>query len=126
MQFPREVDRIIRQAIGERRLIRFWLDGHERIAEPHDYGIRSDAVHLLVFQVGGTSKSGGLPDWRWVRLARASGFELLDRRFDGQRPPPGDRHAAWERLFLRVEPPDPPPSEPDRAQRRPRLSSPAK
>ena len=57
VQFPREVDRILRQAITERRLIRFWLDGHERIAEPHDYGIKSDAVHVLVYQVGGSTSS---------------------------------------------------------------------
>jgi hypothetical protein len=103
VQFPREVDRIIRQAIAERRLIRFWLDGRERVAEPHDYGIRQGAVHLLVYQVGGSSKSGSLPDWRWVKLARATGFELLDQRFAGGRDMPTGRHAAWDRLFLRVE-----------------------
>lgn len=106
VQFPREVDQIVRRAITERRLIRFWLDGHERIAEPHDYGIRKDAVHVLVYQVGGSSKSGDLPDWRWVRLARATGFELLDRRFAGGREREVGRHADWDRLFLRVESPD--------------------
>ena len=106
MQFPREVDQILRRAIAARRLIRFWLDGHERIAEPHDYGIRGDAVHILVFQVGGTSRSGSLPDWRWVRLSRATGFELLDQRFTGGRDVPTGHHAAWDRLFLRVEPAD--------------------
>jgi hypothetical protein len=102
-QFPREVDRILRRAIAERRLIRFWLDGHERIAEPHDYGIKNDSVHVLVYQVAGSSKSGRLPDWRWVRLARASAFELLDQRFAGGRDVPSGRHAEWDRLFLRVE-----------------------
>ncbi len=105
VQFPREVDQILRRAITERRLIRFLLDGHERIAEPHDYGIRKDAVHVLVYQVGGTSKSGELPDWRWVRLSRATGFELLERRFPGGRDREVGRHAEWDRLFLRVEPP---------------------
>jgi hypothetical protein len=104
MQFPRDVDRILRVAIAERRLIRFSLDGHERIAEPHDYGIKNGAVHVLVYQVGGTSRSGGLPDWRWVRLARATGFELLDQHFAGGRDPENGRHAQWEQLFLRVEP----------------------
>jgi len=106
MQFPREVDGILRRAIAERRLIRFWLAGHERIAEPHDYGIKNGAVHILVFQVGGTSGSGSLPDWRWVRLAHATGFELLDQRFAGGREIPSGRHAAWEQLFLRVDPAD--------------------
>jgi hypothetical protein len=104
VQFPREVDQILRRAITEHRLIRFWLDGHERVAEPHDYGIRKDAVHVLVYQVAGTSKSGPLPDWRWVRLSRATGFELLDRRFPGGREREVGRHAEWDRLFLRVAP----------------------
>lgn len=106
VQYPREVDRILRQAIAERRLIRFWLDGHERIAEPHDYGIRKDSVHLLVYQVAGTSKSGDLPNWRWVRLARATSFQLLDRRFPGGREREVGRHSDWDRIFLRVDPPE--------------------
>lgn len=111
LQHPRVVDRIIRQAMGEQRLLRFWLDERERIAEPHDYGIRRDTVHLLVYQVAGDSKSGGLPDWRWVRLARATGFELLDRKF-GRRPRPADdRHTGWDRIFLQVEPAIDPPAE---------------
>lgn len=103
-QYPRDVDRILRQAIRERRLIRFWLDGHERIAEPHDYGLRRDAVHILVYQVRGGSKSGGIPDWRLVRLARATDFELLDERFEGGREVPSGDRTAWERVYLRVEP----------------------
>lgn len=103
-QFPRDVDRILRQAIREKRLIRFQLDGLERVAEPHDYGVKKGLVHVLVYQVAGRSKSGPLPDWRWVRLARASDFELLDERFAGGREIPSGRHAEWDQLFLRVEP----------------------
>jgi hypothetical protein len=103
-QTPHEVDAIIRRAIGEKRLIRFWLGGHERIAEPHDYGIKSGVVQILVYQVGGSSNSGDLPDWRWVRLAKATQFQLLGDHFAGGRSIPTRRHSAWERLFLRVAP----------------------
>ncbi len=105
-QVSRDVDSFLRQAILERRLIRFWLDGLERIAEPHDYGERNGAVQLLVYQVRGSSKSGRLPNWRLVRVARASAFELLEERFAGGRSTPSGEHAAWDELFLRVEPAD--------------------
>jgi len=69
-----DTDRLIRTAIAELRLIRFQLAGLLRIAEPHDYGIMNGTLRLFVFQVGGKSRSGRLPDWRLVTVADASGF----------------------------------------------------
>ena len=62
MQSKSDVDRLIRQAIHEKLLIRFVMNGGERIAEPHDYGIRKGAPRLLVWQIAGASRSGKLPD----------------------------------------------------------------
>jgi hypothetical protein len=94
---------IIRSGIVEKRLIRFRLHGKVRIAEPHDYGIRNGVEQLLVYQVAGETTSGNLPNWRWVVLAQASDFELLDRRFSGGRPGESKKRSSWERLFLRVD-----------------------
>src|SRR5882672_4687454 len=79
-------DATVRAAITQKRLIEFVLHGHVRIAEPHDYGIRSGVPQLLVYQIAGKSASGKLPDWRWVVLAEASGLKLLDQTFPGGRP----------------------------------------
>jgi hypothetical protein len=98
-----EDDALIRSAIGQRRLITFFLHGRSRVAEPHDYGIRDGVPQLLVYQVGGESRSGNLPNWRWVVLSHASGFALLDETFPGGRMAPTGKHSPWQRLFLRVE-----------------------
>ncbi|HEY6478268.1 MAG TPA: hypothetical protein VI456_16935, partial [Polyangia bacterium] len=79
------VDEGLRQAIGEKRLIAFDLDGCERIAEPHDYGIVDGDKRLFFYQVGGVSRSGRPLGWRWAVVARISGLRLLDERFAGPR-----------------------------------------
>lgn len=97
-----QTDRLIRTAIAQRRLIQFQLGGLLRIAEPHDYGIMNGTPRLFVFQVGGESRSGPIPDWRLVTLADASGFELLERTFSGSRPTPSGKHQRWDRLLASV------------------------
>jgi len=100
------IDRVIRQAITERRLLQVTLNGLVRIVEPHDYGIKKGARQLLAYQIGGESSSGGLPDWRWLHIAKMSDIALLDGTFPGGRDIPTGLHQGWDELFLRVsEPP---------------------
>ncbi len=101
MEASPTVDELIRAAITDRRLIRFWYDGKERIAEPHDYGIQNGKPRLLVYQVAGQSNSGRLPAWRLFDLAGMTRLEILDRAFPGGRPASGRRH-KWDQLFIRV------------------------
>jgi hypothetical protein len=96
------LDRTIRKAIQEKRLIEFCLHDLVRVGEPHDYGLRNGSVQLLVYQVGGKSHSGGLPNWRWVKVAEMSELKLLSATFEGNRPPPSGRHIQWDELYLRV------------------------
>ena len=96
-------DERIRYAIAQRRLLKFTLFGRDRIAEPHDYGIRNGAPQLLVYQVSGESRSGKLPAWRWVVLGHASNFEVLEQTFPGSRNAEVRHHMLWDRLFARVE-----------------------
>jgi len=100
-----ETDRLIRTAIAHTRLIRFRLDGLLRIAEPHDYGMMNGTVRLFVYQVGGRSRSGRLPDWRLVSLSEASAFELLERTFSGPHATRSGKHQRWDRLFASVSRP---------------------
>jgi hypothetical protein len=99
---PQLIDSLLWTAITQRRQIRFWYDGKERIAEPHDYGIQNGRPRLLVYQIGGQSNSGRLPAWRLVDLASMSRLEILDRTFPGGRPASGRRH-TWDQLFIRVD-----------------------
>jgi len=96
------IDRIIRQAIAERRLLQVTLNGCVRVVEPHDYGIKKGVRQLLAYQIGGESSSGGLPDWRWLHIAKISDASLLDGTFPGGRDTPANLHQGWDVLFLRV------------------------
>jgi hypothetical protein len=105
MQSRSDSDRLIRQAIREKRLIRFvMMNGGARVAEPHDYGIRKGEPTVLVWQLSGASRSGKLPDWRWIQLAKASDFAVLDETFAGGRGTAHSRHSDWDTLWARVEP----------------------
>ena len=99
------IDRVIRQAIAERRLLKLTLNGRVRIVEPHDYGIKKGATQVLAYQIGGDSSTGGLPQWRWLHLAKMKDVELLDARFAGGRETETREHHRWDVLFSRVASP---------------------
>ena len=99
-----ELDRLLRSAIENKRLVRFKYQNKELVIEPHDYGIQKGIARLLSWQVGGQS-SGRLPGWRWFDVADMSEFEVLHRTFPGNRDVSG-KHHQWEKIFIRVEPPD--------------------
>jgi hypothetical protein len=99
-----ETDELIRLAILGKRLVRFTSHGCARVAEPHDYGMRGGADQLLVYQVGGHSRSGKLPDWRRIGVRDIVGLEVLDETFPGGRETPSGGHSQWDQLYLRVGP----------------------
>jgi hypothetical protein len=99
------LDKLIRQAIGQKRLLRFVYQGKNRVVEPHDYGIYKGSVKLLAFQIGGSS-SGRIPNWRWIEVDQIADIELLQKTFPGGRPVPTGQHHQWEALYARVGPPD--------------------
>lgn len=99
------INPLIWRAIKEKRMLRLLYKNRERIIEPHDYGIQNSIVKLLTYQVGGSS-SGPLPAWRWMEEALISDIQLLNRTFRGGRPTPSGKHQKWDKLFIRVKPPD--------------------
>ena len=80
-----KIDRLIRQAIGEKRLLHFFYAGKTRLVEPHDYGVQNGKVRLLSYQVGGESNTGKLPAWRWIDVDRMSEIHVEEQRFKGSR-----------------------------------------
>ena len=93
---------MLRAAIAERRRVSFVLDGRQRIAEPHDYGIKDGVAKLFFYQTGGESRSGKPIGWRWAALSKVSALKLLDQRFPGPRRGSSDRHVKWDVLFASV------------------------
>lgn len=98
-----DVDRLLRTAIEQRRLLRLHYRGKLRIVEPHDYGVHNGIVKLLVYQVGGVS-SGRLPAWRWMEADQIAAAQMLDRTFPGGRRTKSGKHHQWDKLFIRVKP----------------------
>ena len=74
-------------AIEEERVVTFNYNWRVREGEPYLVGTHKDEEELMVrvFQTGGESISGGLPDWRLFRLGRISNLELSDESFRPRR-----------------------------------------
>jgi predicted DNA-binding transcriptional regulator YafY len=81
---PRQrMESSIRQALAERRLLKFKYHGHSRIVEPHALGhITEDRRALLGWQVSGGSASEPPPGWRTFVLAEIKSLKLLRKKFD--------------------------------------------
>src|SRR5580658_5287140 len=99
------LDQMLRTAIKQTRLLRLRYRNKNRIVEPHDYGQHNGVIKLLTWQIGGSS-SGPLPNWRWMETDQISHAQLLDETFSGGRPTASGKHHKWDKLFLRVKPPD--------------------
>ena len=104
-----ELDRLLRAAIADKRLVTFLLDGRPRRAEPHDYGLKDGEPRLFFYQVGGQSRSGRPLGWRWAVISKVSDLRILDQHFAGTRPVPTGRHVEWDTLFASVSPRPRPP-----------------
>ena len=95
-------DSLIRQAIREKRLLRFLYTNKVRVVEPHDYGVQKGKLRLLSYQIGGESNTGALPAWRWIDVDRMSDVQVEERHFKGSRGPDSTQHHQWDVLYARV------------------------
>lgn len=93
----------IRNSITNKNIIEFTYKGHLRIAEPHIYGIRNGKRQLLVYQVGGSTSSGRLPDWRRINLDEISGLKVTEQKFAGRRDNPSSEHSDWDTIITIVQ-----------------------
>ena len=100
-----KIDKLLRKAIQEKRLIEFVFKNKPRVVEPHDYGVHKGEVKLFGYQVGGLS-SKPLPNWRWSLVNSISDLRLLDQRFPGRRPTLSGKHHHWDEIWARVGPPE--------------------
>lgn len=86
----------IEQAIQNKKLIEFTYSGHLRVIEPHVLGVKAGVTQILGYQVGGTSNSGGIPEWRRFDLPKISGLSVSGQTFPGKRPFPSGKHSIWD------------------------------
>jgi hypothetical protein len=95
------VDKLLRNAIAEKRRLLMWYDGFLRDVEPHEYGMQKGEVKALCYQVAGGSRSGKLPQWRTLLVAKITSAELADSTFAGPRDVLGE-HIEWDELYASV------------------------
>jgi hypothetical protein len=73
-------------AIGNLQLIGFSYLGHERVVEPHTYGVDKKGHRTLrAYQVRGSSRSGRVPDWRIFHERDMQFVSVLQETFEGPR-----------------------------------------
>lgn len=97
------MERLIIQAIENKQLIELYYHGLLRIAEPHIYGITNGIRQVLVYQTGGQSSNGGLPNWRRFDLNQMTRLVVLAQPFPGRRPIPSGRHSSWDSRIAIVD-----------------------
>lgn len=96
------MEQIIVQAISAKKLIEFMYSGHPRHVEPHVLGVNGGTTQLLGYQVGGSSSSGGIPEWRRFDLPKMSSIKIASTSFPGRRPFPSGKHSSWDRQIAVV------------------------
>lgn len=101
--YTMSIDQIIVNAIETKKMISFNYERHNRIAEPHVYGIKAGKESLLVYQTGGTSSSGGLPDWRRMFVNQISNLQILSTSFPGKRYTQSGEHSNFDRIIAIVD-----------------------
>ena len=100
------LDKKLRFAISNRRLIRVVYDSAMRTGEPHDYGMLGGAPKLLFYQLR-RSGSDAPPrkrasGWRLLELAKIEACVVSAKKFPGSRGAAHTQHIAWDKLFARV------------------------
>lgn len=90
------MEKIILEAIANKKLIEFLYKNLPRIAELHVYGVTNGIRQVLGYQTGGQSSNGELPDWRRFDLNQISRLAILPQSFPGRRPIPSGRHSSWD------------------------------
>jgi hypothetical protein len=98
------LDKLLRTAIADKRLISFTLHRRPRVGEPHDYGIIKGIATLFFYQTGGESNSGEPFGWRRAAIGEISGLRVLNEQFAAPRPTRSGRHMQWDQLFATVYP----------------------
>lgn len=83
------MNQIIIQAIKMRTKLTFSYHGHPRQVDPYIYGIDTKGhIALLVYQTGGSSASGRIPEWRifhesGISQLRSAGTQFAKKLLTG-------------------------------------------
>jgi predicted DNA-binding transcriptional regulator YafY len=72
---------LLAQAIEEHHLITCTYHGKARVLEPYLFGMMGGKEHLHCYQTAGESESGGIPQWRNLRLDELENLKLIKESY---------------------------------------------
>lgn len=68
------------------------------------YGIKDGKRQILVYQVGGLTSSGKIPDWRRINLDEVSGLKVpVGQKFSGSRDNKSSDYDDWDTIIAAVK-----------------------
>jgi hypothetical protein len=93
------------EAIKSKKIVKFNYEGHERVVEPHAYGIHKDTGNevLCAYQVGGYSSSGKSPYWRLYDVSKMTNISITGEHFDHLRPGYKMNDSRMSIIFCQIE-----------------------
>jgi hypothetical protein len=96
---------LICEAISSKKVIKFNYDGHERVVEPHAYGVHKDSGNevLCAYQIGGYSSSGKSPYWRLYDVSKMIDILVTEEYFDQPRPGYKMNDSRMSIIFCQIE-----------------------
>lgn len=100
------VDKVLRQAIAQKRLVSLAYERRPKQGEPYDYGWIKGKLRLNFFQVNGQSRMGEQESnvWKTLDPAKITQLRLLPESFPGTRAAPRAAHKHWDELIATVTP----------------------
>lgn len=94
---------LIVDAITNRRLLSFRYHGRPRLIEPHLLGVTTAGnLALRAYQVGGSSGSGNVPDWRLFEVPEMRELQATSSSFEGTRPGYNRADTRMTRILARL------------------------
>jgi hypothetical protein len=92
------MQRVICQAIKERRLLEVVYHDRARLIAPHVYGVDTTGDELLSgYQISGDSRGGQTRGWKSLKMAQVSKLKLTTLHFH-----PRPEYAHNDRAFARI------------------------
>ena len=94
---------IIIDAIRNRRILSFRYHGHQRLVEPHLLGVTTaGTLSLSAYQIGGSSDSGNVPDWRLFVVNEILELQSTANSFEGTRPKYNPADTRMSRILAKL------------------------
>lgn len=76
------MEKLIKEAIENRKILEFKYQGFNRVVEPHTFGVFSNGnVLLIAFQIDGGSKSRKPPFWSNFLIDEIEDLSIMDKSF---------------------------------------------